>query len=305
MKRIIKVLIIGAALIVAGVLVSGISLGAVSSKYKKAMETGEVNNLSEYEKNEVSFPISEINDIYVNLSSTGVKFVPTKEAEVKVTYYEKKGQDEYEVKAEDGVLNLLDKEHKGIDININLLSFDDFFGDPDRFKMVVEIPEEYAGTYDVQLSSGGVSMADINSSGDIWIRVTSGGISLENISSNSDIKLGASSGGINLDNIETEKEIKVSVTSGGIKGNQLKADTVDAESSSGGIRLTGVDVSTGIKTTASSGGISVGMNDSVENYTVYSKVVSGGSNLSDIRTTGSKTIEATATSGGISYTFAE
>ena len=72
---------------------------------------------------------------------------------------------------------------------------------------------------------------------------------------------------------------------------------------SGGIRINHVEVLKGIATKSNSGGIHVGLVDSVEAYSITSHTNSGGNNLYGLTGKGEKTINATANSGGINYTF--
>ena len=129
-------------------------------------------------------------------------------------------------------------------------------------------------TLDIQTTSGGIRLTDVNVEGDAGLKCVSGGIKLESV------KVGS---------------MNAHTTSGGIKLTSVLAGSLTARTTSGGIRLEGVDAGD-MELHSVSGGIK-GTVLSDKQFEVSS--VSGGVRVSE-SVPGAGLCRAHTTSGGIS-----
>lgn len=302
MKKIIKLIIVSSILFVVGLFFIGISLGVALNFSAKNNAAGSKNNkliLSEY-----TIPLDEAEKIDVDLSASHVNICPTDESEIKISYWEDKNNPVFVVKTEENTVKIRNVNDGNFNFSINMISLYDLTGNSkNEHEINIYIPKEYAGSLLALVESGGLDMNNLTFQEEISIRVNSGSISLADISCEDNITISSNSGGVRLSDIYTNETLSIDVISGGINGDYIRANFIDASVNSGGIRINHVEVLKGIATKSNSGGIHVGLVDSVEAYSITSHTNSGGNNLYGLNGNGEKTINATANSGGINYTF--
>lgn len=302
MKKIIKLIIVSSILFVVGLFFIGISLGVALNFSAKNNAAGSKNNkliLSEY-----TIPLDEAEKIDVDLSASHVNICPTDESEIKISYWEDKNNPVFVVKTEENTVKIRNVNDVNFNFSVNMISLYDLTGNSkNEHEINIYIPKEYAGSLLALVESGGLDMNNLTFQEEISIRVNSGSISLADISCEDNITISSNSGGVRLSDIYTNETLSIDVISGGINGDYIRANFIDASVNSGGIRINHVEVLKGIATKSNSGGIHVGLVDSVEAYSITSHTNSGGNNLYGLNGNGEKTINATANSGGINYTF--
>lgn len=302
MKKIIKLIIVSSILFVVGLFFIGISLGVALNFSAKNNAAGSKNNkliLSEY-----TIPLDEAEKIDVDLSASHVNICPTVESEIKISYWEDKNNPVFVVKTEENTVKIRNVNDGNFNFSVNMISLYDLTGNSkNEHEINIYIPKEYAGSLLALVESGGLDMNNLTFQEEISIRVNSGSISLADISCEDNITISSNSGGVRLSDIYTNETLSIDVISGGINGDYIRANFIDASVNSGGIRINHVEVLKGIATKSNSGGIHVGLIDSVEAYSITSHTNSGGNNLYGLNGNGEKTINATANSGGINYTF--
>lgn len=302
MKKIVKLIIVCAFLFVTGLFFIGISLGVALNFSAKNTSAGTKNNrliLSEY-----TISLDEAEKMDIDLSASHVNICPTDESEIKISYWEDKNNPIFVVNTQENTVTVRNVNDEIAGISVNMISLDDLIGNSkNEHEINIYIPKEYAGSLLAEIESGGLEMHELTFQKEISIRVNSGSVTLDEISCEDNITISSNSGGVRLSNIYTNETLSIDVISGGINGDSIRANFIDASVNSGGIRINHVEVLKGIATKSNSGGIHVGLVDSVEAYSITSHTNSGGNNLYGLTGKGEKTINASANSGGINYTF--
>ena len=182
------------------------------------------------------YDINGLEYIYIEASSSNVKFIEGSSDKVKVTIYG--GENEkFNVNLTDNRLDII-KDNSTFHVFVFFAWY--------REEIIVEIPKMYDGDIGIKLSSGNVEMIDLDKS-NVDIECSSGNVKCGNIYNGS---IRTSSGNIFVGN---GNELNLKASSGNIKvGNVVKATS---ETSSGGIQLESGD---DVQLRATSGSIKVG-----------------------------------------------
>ena len=178
---------------------------------------------------------------------------------------------------------------------------------------------EVAGNANFKTNSGSIRLNDVkcidlsteSSSGsdelkkieakNIKVTATSGGIRCYDMTAVKDIDLSNSSGSIRLEDSKAEC-IRTKNSSGGHDYDNVKVETISAESTSGSLKFSRLDIGKSGEFRATSGGVRGSIRGNENDFSVITKTGSGSSNLSNTRS-GDKTLDITTTSGSIRVTF--
>lgn len=105
-------------------------------------------------------------------------------------------------------------------------------------------------------TSGGVTLRDVGSSGNLTAHATSGGVSANNITASGDISLTTTSGGVRANNITADGNLSMGSTSGGVRaGDIFVAGNLSVNVTSGGITMENSEILGNTNGRATSGGI--------------------------------------------------
>lgn len=159
MKNIVKACIVGGVLVIAGAIIT--TAGITSSLKNK----GSKEEISKNSRNlvEMEYVASEtsIEELNLCLVSEDVEIELGNNETIKITYYDDPENSDYIIK-ENGKKLSMDRKSSSVNINVftdisEMISTADF-DDYEDCKVVVTIPENYAGSYDIGLVSGSIKM---------------------------------------------------------------------------------------------------------------------------------------------------
>lgn len=337
MKHVGKTLIIAGALSLSGIVFLSIGSHMLYSEQKN-------ENNKKYEQKQYTAKVSEIKTIKTDLSSDNISIEPGQGDSIEITYDDKTDDPEYEISEKNGTLKITHKpEFSFFLFQIPDLSF--IWNSEDTQIITVKVPKDYAGTYDLYLGSGTISVSDleiketlkadatsgtirldtlicrkdvsveissgnltmdhVNVQGNMDCRSTSGHANVSDITVNGDWSILISSGSIDMTNADVNGALKADLTSGKIIAKAVSTAEVFSEISSGSINFDELSVDKGISASATSGKIIVSLTDDINNYKINSDVTSGHSNLPDHFGNGNKYIDVNISSGNINFSFTE
>ena len=180
MKNIVKACIVGGVLVIAGAIIT--TAGITSSLKNK----GSKEEISKNSRNlvEMEYVASEtsIEELNLCLVSEDVEIELGNNETIKITYYDDPENSDYIIK-ENGKKLSMDRKSSSVNINVftdisEMISTADF-DDYEDCKVVVTIPENYAGSYDIGLVSGSIKMSDVPCEKYLNLDTTSGDIDLK------------------------------------------------------------------------------------------------------------------------------
>lgn len=172
-------------------------------------------------------------------------------------------------------------------------------------KLIIEIPDSFAGDLSVKTSSGGVKVEDEFRLANASFTASSGGIHINNNLNAAQLNAQTSSGGVHIEgNIVSAGSVSLKSSSGGIKINgTVTAQSLSAVTSSGGIRSSeAINVTGSVILKSSSGSIRIG--NQVTAQELQARTNSGGLHFGDVNVESFKlectsgSIEADGISGG-------
>lgn len=340
MKHIGKALIIAGALSLCGCVFLGLGTGMLYKERRNAVS----RNNTEYEEKQYTTPVSGISTVQTDILWDDVVIEPGEGDQIEIIYNDQIDDPRYQISENDGTLQIVQKPSYSFTLfNIPDLSF--VWNNEEKGSMTIYIPESYEGDYDLNLSSGSLSVRDLEvkekleiyatsgiikldnlicekdteveiSSGSVSIenvemkesmscRFTSGHISVQEITVEGDMSIRGSSGSINMTDISIDGALECELTSGKILAETLQTESVSATASSGMIILDELTVEKGIEGSVTSGTVRVSLTDHISNYRIHSDVTSGRCNLPENFGNGDKYIDMEVTSGNVDFTFAE
>ncbi|MBR4725168.1 MAG: DUF4097 family beta strand repeat protein [Lachnospiraceae bacterium] len=272
-------------------------------------------------------------DIKIVSSSDSIRVTSGDVDAVRITYCECPGKHEYELNEAERRFSLVNKK-----ITSFLWGIYHIFLDT---TMDIVVPKNYAGVLDLHCTSGRITLTDMSagslksecSSGafrasnvgigyEANITCTSGSVKLENMAAG-DITATASSGCVVIDNARSVGGLNAKTTSGVIKinntyvvknliaknssgsirfGNVVVDGSIAAHNTSGGVHFESLKAGGNIKLKTTSGSIKGSIVGNESDYSILSKTTSGMNNLDNSRT-GSRQLDAHATSGSIKIEF--
>lgn len=340
MKHIGKALIIAGALSFCGCVFLGLGTGMLYKERKNAVS----RNNTEYEEKQYTTSVNGISTIQTDILWDDAVIEPGEGDQIEIIYYDKIDEPRYQISENGGTLQIIQKPSNSFSFfNIPDLRFG--WDNETKESMTIYVPESYAGTYDLNLSSGtlsvqdleikedlevyatsgiikldnltcekdaeveitsgNVTMENLEVQGELTCRFTSGHISIQELTVEGDMKVRGSSGNINMEDIIVIGNLECDLTSGRIVSKTVSAEAVSATASSGTIILDELSVGKGIEASVTSGTVRVSLTDDISNYKINSDVTSGRCNLPESFGNGDKYIEVEVTSGNVDFTFTE
>lgn len=340
MKNIGKALIIAGALSLCGCVFLGLGTGML---YKEWRNSKSQSN-TEYEEKQYNTSVNGISTIQTDIAWDDVVIEPGEGDQIEIIYQDKIDESRYQISENNGTLQIIQKPSYGFSLfNIPDLPFG--WNNEEKGSMTIYVPESYAGTYDLNLSSGSITVQDLKIKEELEVYATSGIIKLDNLTCEKDAEIEISSGSVTIENLEVQGELICRFTSGLISAQELtvegdmkvrgssgsinmediivvgdldcdltsgrivsktvSAEAVSATASSGTIILDELTVGKGIEAYVTSGTVRVTLTDDISNYRINSDVTSGHCNLPGNFGNGDKYIDVEVTSGNVDFTFAE
>lgn len=328
MKHIGKLLIIAGCLVFAGVICMFAGMGILWRHGTKAVyiNANGNGNRDNYVSQEYRTEVDGIEVLETDLGSDDVTIQYAEGNQFVIQYTDDAQNPTYSITNENGKLKIRHQE------NFSLLSGQwviDLFGDDknsiDYGEVVIRVPKEYAGAYDIGFSSGSVTMEDMSvaegvavdmSSGSlnfsdiscqkgIQVVMTSGSVDFLNVSCEEDLQMDMTSGSLNFTNVTTKGELKLDASSGNMDVNKASASKLLIDITSGDVDIEELTVEQGVSVEVTSGNVEMELTDKKENYTIYADVLSGDCNLPEVYENGAKEISVSVTSGMVDVIFAE
>lgn len=338
MKHVGKALIIAGALSLSGCIFLGLGTGLLYKERKN----GYSRNDTEYEEKQYTTSVSGITEIQTDISSDQIYFEPGEGDQIEITYSDKINDPRYQITEKNGTLSIYQKPMSGFHI-FYVPDLSRIWEEEERISMTIKVPEAYAGNYDLNASSGTISLKELNIREELEVYATSGTIKLDNLTCEKDVEVEITSGNITVENIEVQNDLtcrftsghssvkdvmvggdwKVLVSSGSIDiasaalygnlecdftsgkiiGRDISCAEVKTTVSSGTVSLDALTVEKGIDSSVTSGTVWVSLTDEVGNYRINSDVTSGHCNLPESFGNGDKYIDVEVTSGNVDFTF--
>lgn len=327
MKNIVKACIVGGVLVIAGAIIT--TAGITSSLKNK----GSKEEISKNSRNlvEMEYVASEtsIEELNLCLVSEDVEIELGNNETIKITYYDDPENSDYIIK-ENGKKLSMDRKSSSVNINVftdisEMISTADF-DDYEDCKVVVTIPENYAGSYDIGLVSGSIKMSDVpcekylnldTTSGDIDLKnvncnqtlvidTKSGTVSLADITVNGNMEFDSKLGNLKLTNVAVKGELSCDTISGEIAGDNVSVKSFESSSTSGDIEIDAFTVEKEISGDSISGSFDLKLTDSQQNYDIEVDTISGSVNIPmNSKGNGGKELEFSTKSGNVNVEFAE
>jgi hypothetical protein len=234
-KSLKGVAIAAAAMVTVGILLIGIGWTAGGNQQvyldQKGIHVGE-RNISDYGTLEsFSQDVSSFSSIDADLDYYDVDLVPGDKFAVDGTYYSKDGKPD--IKVENGILTVKDKEHKMINIDIDI---PDLFTFDDQPRVKIYYPK------DTKLK-------------DLVLKCDTSDLKYENLAVTGKADFELDFGSLDINGLSA-KNIKVSMDSGSCTLKKVKADDLNVVNNMGKTTLDGADLKT-MKIDADSGEISL------------------------------------------------
>lgn len=341
MKHVGKALIIAGALSLCGCVFLGLSTNMLYQERKN----GTARTSGEYEEKEYTTPVSGIDSIETVLTSDQVQVELGDSDDIEIIYYDNITEPDYQISEHNGTLQISRSwKNSGFSL-FHVPDINSWWDEEIDRKITIRVPESYAGKYDLELSSGSISLKDLEIQEELYINGTSGKVDLGNLTCGKNVRVSMSSGSIDMDNVEADGDMKIDITSGACRLQELMvsgnlevwqssgstymynvvvngtlktrltsgkctaqdttAGDVYVDTTSGSIQLDRVTLTEGIYVSATSGSITVSLTDEMGNYKITSDVTSGSCNLPNNFGNGDKYINVDVTSGIVKFSFEE
>lgn len=308
MKHIGKLLIIAGCLVFAGVICMFAGMGILWRHGTKAVyiNANGNGNRDNYVSQEYRTEVDGIEVLETDLGSDDVTIQYAEGNQFVIQYADDAQNPTYTITNENGKLKIRHQE------NFSLLSGQwviDLFGDDknsiDYGEVVIQVPKEYAGAYDIGFSSGSVTMENMSVAEEVAVDMSSGSLNFSDISCQKGIQVVMTSGSVDFTNVTTKGELKLDASSGNMDVNKASASKLLIDITSGDVDIEELTVEQGVSVEINSGNVDMGLTDKKENYSIYTDVLSGNCNLPEVYENGSKEISVSVTSGMVDVTFAE
>ena len=308
MKHIGKLLIIAGCLVFAGVICMFAGMGILWRHGTKAVyiNANGNGNRDNYVSQEYRTEVDGIEVLETDLGSDDVTIQYAEGNQFVIQYADDAQNPTYTITNENGKLKIRHQE------NFSLLSGQwviDLFGDDknsiDYGEVVIQVPKEYAGAYDIGFSSGSVTMENMSVAEEVAVDMSSGSLNFSDISCQKGIQVVMTSGSVDFTNVTTKGELKLDASSGNMDVNKASASKLLIDITSGDVDIEELTVEQGVSVEITSGNVEMGLTDKKENYSIYTDVLSGNCNLPEVYENGSKEISVSVTSGMVDVTFAE
>lgn len=230
----------------------------------------------------------DIVTIHAELDSGDVKLYRTQSDEIQVLYYDNENH-YFTVEERNGVLAITRKSLP-------------WYQDPAgwiqlggrEYDVEIGVPEDFAGTLEIQSTAGSVQAEDIVCQG-AQISSTYGEITLERVTSNGALTVTATAGNITLREVASAGGAQVKNTAGNVYLTDMQCEAeLEVGTTAGNVELNSISALRGIQATSSSGW--VGGTGIVCEGNFSASAYSGGVAFTDVR---AEDIRAETTSGDI------
>lgn len=325
MKRIGKLLIVAGCLLFAGLIcmVSGMGVLLKQGTNTVLLNVGDRNH---YTEQEYCTGLDGIEVLETELGSDYVQIQYTDGDEFVIQYADDASNPTYSITKENGTLRIYRQERYHLFSGQWVIRLFEKEDDTVQYgEVVIFVPKEYAGDYDIGFTSGSVVMEDMKLMGKLSVDMTSGSLKLKNISSAEDIQADITSGYVAFEAVDSEKDINIGMSSGSLDFSQVTAQgDFNLEATSGNMDMDTVAVNTlkvsitsgyvdaeevtteaGLAVTTMSGSVDVELTDAMENYKIHTELISGSCNLPEVYEKGEKEISVDIISGCVEVTFQE
>lgn len=304
-----KIYIIGALMLVSGILLLVIGYSIAGFNIKNISAEGEYMEKT-YESG------SNITSVVVDDSNTGVEIKTSSDNRLHMTYYENE-KEVYEITEENGTLHVKKKIIKKWDL--------DFFNfDLKKKSLAISVPSGFDGSVWIKTSNGGI-VADGMKVSEMKLRTSNGKIDAKNITSADFLEAQTSNGSVTVSDCTAAAEVTCITSNSKVELNRVECESAQTESSNGGITVTSVNAKGSVDAKTSNGriefakiefgselslstsnnGIRGEIDGRLADYTVTSRTSNGKNNLPESMKGGSKKISATTSNGSIDINFSE
>lgn len=341
MKHVGKTLIIAGALSLCGCVFLG--MGTSMLYHERKNETSQ--NDRECEEKIYTTAVSGIDKIETSLSIEEVQIEAGEGDDIEVIYYEDTDESEYQISEHNGTLRI---SRRWKDTGFSLFHIPDlnnFWEENLERQVTIRVPKDYDGAYDLVLSSGSISVNDMDIRNSFSVNGTSGSVRLSNMTCEKDVVVDMSSGSVTIENVQAKEDmellftsghadienivvdgdltvlsssggfdivtadvggtLKADFTSGNLTTREVSAGDVYTELSSGSIKFDSLTLEKGIYVSATSGNVNVSLTDSENNYEITTRLTSGSCNLPSNSIRADKYINVDVTSGTVKFFFEE
>ncbi len=204
-----------------------------------------------YERKERSFINNTYNKVDISLVSFSCDIVKSEDDTTKVTYFES-DITKFKIIIDNDTLSIVEKRYnifdKGAIENIKVF-----------------IPKSFAiDNFNINSSSGSITMNIENEINNLKIKQTSGGAYLNNLKIN-DLNIENNSGNVSLNNIETNS-ISINTTSSSILLKEVKANSLLIKGVSSAVKTTKSIIHNNIDIETYSGNIELYLNENIEGF---------------------------------------
>ena len=237
-----KGLITALILIIAGLLLAGVSLASVGFDFSKLSTTAFVTNTCDVSQS--------FRNIKIIGDTENIEFLPSDDGACRVVCREREDEP-HRVEAADGTLTVEN-------ISRNKWHFLDFSFMTEGPSITLHLPEEAYSALEIDASTGDVKIpgnfsfdsvdirlstgdADCRASaaGELSVRTSTGQISLSDLTAGT-VRLSASTGGIRVSGVQCAGDMNVSVSTGRTLLENVKCRNLVSTGSTGGLTLTNV-----------------------------------------------------------------
>ena len=215
---------------------------------------------------------------------------------VTVSYVECPGKHEYRLVEQGGMLSL-----EKMDIFSPLwLIYSPFVDSSIR----VTVPQSFNGAIELHTSAGRTEVSDLNTA-NICCESKSGAAKVTGVNVANNVSIGLASGSATLMNAGVNGNVEMNNTTGAVRLIKVSAGgCVNANNRTGGITLKELRTGGNISLNTTTGAISGSIIGKESDYSIISNTTTGHNGLANSRT-GSKELNANATTGSISIKFVQ
>ncbi len=235
------------------------------------------------------YEASDVRSIFLTLDVDSVTVVPSEDGNVSLSWYSRDPHKD-KLSFSDGVLSLNVARSSLISLSVR------------TYDAVLSLPAGFDGELRISTSTGSISVSDLNPAL-LTLNATTGSIRLSTLNVSGRIDTETSTGSVYMTNV-TASEISRNGTTGSTKLTDVCTSTLYAHVTTGSITLDEVDAqSLTLRTTT--GSINGTLTGSIADYTIRSSVSTGSNSLPERLDSGSRILNADATTGSIRLAFSE
>jgi hypothetical protein len=287
-KTLTVLLIVGAACLGTGIIVTGIAAASVGFDFTRLSTSGSYT-YQDYEssKSFLSVTVSEEN--------AAIDVYPSTDGQFKITYGENKREKYTFVETDTTLTVTADYDYRWYDM---------FNWSFEQKVLSVYVPLTFDGTLSLTTSNGSLSAQNCFA-GSLSLASSNGSITVDDVIVDGAASFSSSNGSIAVDGVSASGVVLSDSNGWQTIENITATDSLSVTNSNGSIYVSSIDVNDSITLITSAGSISGGVKGPSSDYSISSHTSLGQSNLpsSSVATTGSKTLNAETSLGSISISF--